>query len=172
MYRPASIRRAPLRRALAVAVLATATLGVLAVPGHAAKGPNPCKVLKTSDISKAFGGATVDAGKAGMSTAVSSECSFEVAASGALPAGTVTVHIMSPRGKVAFKAHEKGTYGFQPVAGQKGVLYWDKTGSAEMLKGDTLVGVQGVFLGDSLPITQSDVEAQVVSLVKVARKRV
>jgi hypothetical protein len=91
-----------------------------------------------------------------------------LAATADFPSGTVTVHVLSPRGKAAFKAIEGG---FQPVSGEKGVLSWDKTGSAEMLKGDTLVGVQGVFLGDTLPITQSDVQAQVIALNKVALKR-
>lgn len=40
-----------------------------------------------------------------------------------------------------------------------------------MLKGDTLVGVQGVFLGDTLPITQQDVQSQVIALDKIALKR-
>lgn len=154
--------------AVSVAALAAATLGVLAAPGHAASKPNPCKLLKTSEISEEFGGATVSKGKKGFSTGLSSQCDYEVAASGDFPSGTVTVHVFSPRGKAAFKAIDGG---FQPVAGEKNVLYWDKTGSAEMLKGDTLVGVQGVFLGDTLPITQQDVQAQVIALNKVALKR-
>ena len=40
-----------------------------------------------------------------------------------------------------------------------------------MLKGDTLVGVQGVFLGDTLPIQQHDAQAQVIALNQVAVKR-
>lgn len=157
-----------IRRVIATAALTTATLGVLAVPGHAASKPNPCKLLKTSEISQQFGGATVSAGKKGLSTPISTQCDFDVAATADFSAGTVTVHVMSPRGKAAFKAMDGA---FQPVAGEKGVLYWDKTGSAEMLKGDTLVGVQGVFLGDALPITQQDVQAQVIALNKLAIKR-
>lgn len=161
-----------IRRVIASAALATAvagaTLGVTAVPGHAASRPNPCKLLKRSEISKEFGGATVAPGKKGLSTGISSQCDFEVAATPDFPSGTVTVHVMSPRGKAAFKAIDGG---FQPVEGEKGVLYWDKTGAAEMLKGDTLVGVQGVFLGDTLPITQQDVQSQVIALDKIALKR-
>ena len=160
-----------IRRVIATAVTAAAavaSLGLAAGPAQAASKPNPCKLLKTSEIAKEFGGATVSAGKKGMSTGISSQCDFEVAASGEFPAGTVTVHVFSPRGKAAFKAVEGG---FQPVAGQKNLLYWDKTGSAEMLKGDTLVGVQGVFLGESLPITQADVQEQVIALNKIALKR-
>jgi hypothetical protein len=167
-----------IRRFLATAAASTValvTLGAAALPGQAvtpsAKAVKACKLLKASEISQAFGGATVTPGDAGTNTVISTECNYDVAASGDIPSGTVTVHVMSPRGKVAFKAHEKGTFGFQPVAGEKGVLYWDKTGSSEMLKGDTLVGVQGVFIGDTLPIQQHDAQAQVIQLNQIAVKR-
>jgi hypothetical protein len=167
-----------LANALATAALSTiavGTLGAMAVPGQAAvqgaKTVKACKLLKASEISQAFGGATVAPGETGTSTVLSNECNFDVSASGDVPSGTVTVHVMSPRGKIAFKAHEKGTFGFQTVAGEKGVLYWDKTGSSEMLKGDTLVGVQGVFIGDTLPIQQHDAQAEVIALNKIAVKR-
>lgn len=163
------MKRRVLVGTFAGAVLTTTALGVLALPAHAASRPNPCKLLKTSEISQQFGGATVSPGKKGLSTAISTQCDFEVAAGADFPSGTVTVHVLSPRGKAAFKAVEGG---FQPVSGEKGLLYWDKTGSSEMLKGDTLVGVQGVFLGDTLPITPSDVKTQVIALNKVALKRV
>ena len=159
----------------AVSTIALGTLGALAVPGQAvtpsAKPAKSCTLLKTSEISQAFGGATVTPGDAGINTVISNECHYDVAANGDIPSGTVTVHVLSPRGKIAFKGHEKGTFGFKSVPGEKGILYWDKTGSSEMLKGDTLVGVQGVFIGDTLPVAQHDAQAQVIALNKIAVKR-
>jgi hypothetical protein len=155
-----------IRRVLATVAVSSATLGVLAVPSHAASRPNPCKLLKTSEISQAFGGATVAAGKKGFATSLSTSCTFAAAATADQPAGTVTVHVMTPHGKAAFKATDSG---FQPVPGEKGVLYWDRTGSAEMLKGDTLIGVQGGFIGDAP--SGFDLQGQMIALDKLALKR-
>jgi hypothetical protein len=168
----AFLTRAFFTRVITGAALATAltagTLAVVAGPGYAASKPNPCKLLKTSEISKAFGGATVAPGKKGFSTSLTTSCTFSTAATTALPEGTVTVNVMTPHGKAAFKATDGG---FQPVAGQKGVLWWDRTGSAEMLKGDTLIGVQGGFIGDTPPVDVFDLQAQMIALDKIALKR-
>jgi hypothetical protein len=161
-----------IRRALAVTTLATAALGVFALPGHAASGPNPCKLLKTSEISQQFGNATVSPGKKGLSTAISQQCEFEVAASGEMPDGTVIVHVLTLRGKAAYDGLKKPDTGYVPVVGLPNSLWAEKVSTVDVLKGGTLVGVQSLFTkADSLPITQVDTKAQSVALVKVAAKR-
>ena len=71
-----------------------------AAPAGAAT-TNPCKVLKQSEIQKAFGG-TVGSGKKGLSTPVSTQCEFPVGAAGDRPDGTVIVHVMTTGAKAAY----------------------------------------------------------------------
>ena len=162
-----------IRRVLAIAVLATATLGVLAAPGHAASKPDPCKLLKTSEISQQFGGATVSAGVKGLATPVSQSCKFTVAAAGDTPAGDVTVRVMTTGGKAAYNGLKKLNAGYVPVAGLANSLWNDKTEALSVLKGGTLVTVQPIFTSaDTLPIHTVDTQAQAIALVKLAAKRV
>jgi hypothetical protein len=161
------------RRVLATAVLSLATLGVLATPGGAASKPNPCKLLKTGEISQQFGGATVAPGTAGFATAITKSCEFEVAESADFPDGSVHVSVMTTGGKVAYDAHKKKPeYGYVPATGMSNALWADKTHALEALKGTALVTVQPVFISaKTLPIQQVDTEAQAVALLKLALKR-
>ena len=149
----------------AVAVL----LAAWTAPAGAAKAPNPCKLLKASEISGEFGGATVAAPSAGIKTAVSTSCSWDVAASATLPDGTVTASVMFVGGKAAYNGLEK-TGQYAPVDGLKGGLYQDTTGALSVLDGANLVTVQGVFL-EGPPIKKVDVLEQLIPLSKLATKR-
>jgi hypothetical protein len=161
------------RRVLATAALSFAALGVLVTPSAAASKPNPCKLLKTSEIAQQFGGATVSTGKAGFATAITKSCEFAVAESANLPDGSVHVNVMTTGGKIAYDAHKKKPeFGYVPATGMSNALWSDKTHALEALKGTTLVTVQPVFISvNPLPVHQLDTEAQAVALLKLALKR-
>ena len=121
------------------AVLTTAALGALALPAHAASKPDPCKLLKTSEISEQFGGATVSAGTKSLTTAVSAGCRFDVAATGDQPDGSIDVRVMTTGAKAAhtgLKTLAGGDY--VPVAGLANSLWSEKTKSLSVLKGTRL----------------------------------
>jgi len=153
-----------------VAVLAATALVGVALPAGA-ETTNPCKVLKKSEIQKAFGG-TVSSGKQGISTPVSAQCEFQVGASGDRPTGTVVVHVMHTNGKIAYNGLKK-TSTYEPIDGVPNSLWAEKLDVVNILKGDVLVGVQGGFLiTDPLPIHSFDDKAQLTDLAQVAIKRV
>ncbi len=143
-----------------------------AFPGVAsAAAPNPCKVLKKSEIQAAFGG-TVSSGKKGLSTAVSTQCEYQVSADGDRPDGTVIVHVMFKNGKVAYTGLKKTSL-YVPIDGVPNSLWADKTHVVDILNGDTLVGVQGNFIiTDPLPIHFYDAKTQLTGLAQTAAKRV
>lgn len=167
------IRRVIASTVCGIAVTA-ATLGVLTVPGHAASKPDPCKLLKTSEISKQFGGATVSPGEKDLTTPVSAGCKFAVAASGSQPDGDVTVRVMTTGAKVAYAGLKNlASAGYAPVPGVANSLWNDKTKSLSLLKGNTLVTVQSLFTSlDSSSVQTLDTQAQSLALVKIAQKRV
>jgi hypothetical protein len=153
-----------------VAVLVASTIFVTGAPAGAAK-TNPCKVLKKSEIQQAFGG-TVSSGKQGFSTAVSSQCEYQVGPDGDRPAGTVVVHVMTTGAKAAYKGLKKAP-SYAPVEGVSNALWNDKVHAVNILKGKVLLGVQGGFtITDPLPIHFYDDETQLVELAQIGVKRV
>jgi len=153
-----------------VAVLAATALVGVALPAGA-ETTNPCKVLKKSEIQKAFGG-TVSTGKKGLSTPVSSQCEFQVSADGDRPAGTVTVHVMTTGGKAAYTGLKK-TSAYTPIDGVPNSLWADKLHVVNILQDGVLLGVQGGFLiTDPLPIHFYDDETQLTDLAQIGVKRV
>jgi hypothetical protein len=157
-------------RIVSVFALAALTCGVMASPA-AAGGPDPCKVFKKSEIASVFAG-TVGAAKKGLTTAVSATCDFEVTASSDVPDGTFTVHIMFTGAKAGYDGLKKiATY--EPVPELGKALYSAKTSVVDVLKGDILIGVQGVFIDSAkLPLAITDVKTQLVALAKKGVKRV
>lgn len=158
---------APVAMALATGAM---VLAAGAGPAAAAKTPNPCKLLKASEIAKEFDGATVSAPEQGLETAASTSCTWEVAAGATLPDGSVTTTIMFIGGKPAYDGLKK-IADFVPVAGLKSSLYQQKTGALLVLDGANLVTVQGVF-NEGLPPKNVDVQEHLVPLVKLATKRI
>ncbi len=142
------------------AALATLAVGVFAFPASAAAKPNPCKVLKNSEIASALGGATVGAGAKGFSSAVSDSCDYPVTVPGGQPQ-TFTVHVMTTGAQVAYDGLKAPAFGYVPIAGLAKSLWSAKTSTVDVLQGKVLVGVQGQFPQD-----------QLVALAKIARKRV
>jgi hypothetical protein len=139
-----------------------------ATPASAAKAPDPCKLLKASEIQDQFG-ASVSAPKKGLKTAANVSCTWDVDASAARPDGSVTTTIMFVNGDVAYDGLKK-EQGFEPASEFPKALYQPLTGALMVLKGKTLVTVQGVFLSTS-PIARMDVKPQLVPLAKIAVKR-
>ena len=158
---------------LAGAVLTTVALGALALSAHAASKPDPCKLLKTSEISEQFGGATASPGTKSLTTAVSVGCRFDVAATGDQPDGNIDVRVMTTGAKAAYNGLKKLAGGdYVPVAGVANSLWSEKTKSLSVLKGTELVTVQALFTSiNPLPVHQLDTRAQAIALSKLAVKR-
>jgi hypothetical protein len=151
-------------------VLTAITFSLVAAPAGAAT-TNPCKVLKKSEIQRAFGG-TVGSGKKGLSTAVSSQCEFQVGADGDRPAGTVTVHVMTNGGKAAYTGLKK-TPAYTPIEGVPNSLWAEKLHVVNVVEGNVLLGVQGGFLlTEPLPLHFYDDESQLTDLAQTGVKRV
>ncbi len=105
----------------------------------------------------------------GLKTAASVECTWDVAAAGSTPDGTVTARVMTVGGKAAYDGLAKISQ-FEPVSGLKNSLYQQTTGALSVLDGANLVTVQGVFL-EGPPIKAVDVLDQLIPLAKLATKR-
>lgn len=158
-----------LRAAMIVALVAT-TFAVGATPGGAAT-TNPCKVLKKSEIQRAFGG-TVSSGKKGLSTPVSVQCEYLVGANADRPAGTIVVHVMTTGAKAAYTGLKK-TSAYAPIDSVPNSLYAEKLDVVNLLQGDVLLGVQGGFLiTDPLPIHSYDDTTQLTDLAQIGITRV
>ena len=155
-------------RILLVVVAVAIGSMVMSAPAGAAKAPDPCKLLKTSEIQEQFG-ATVAAPKKGLKTAATVTCTWDVEPSATLPDGTVTATIMFVNGDAAYNGL-KGESGIEVASELPKAIYQPSTGALMVLKGKTLVTVQGVFLRTS-PITKVDVKPQLVPLAKIAVKR-
>jgi hypothetical protein len=154
-----------------VLALACAAFGVRAAPAGAAT-KNPCKVLTTGEIQTAFGG-TVGAPKKGLSTPVSSQCEYKVAASADRPDGTLVVHVMTIGAKAAYTGLKKQGTIYVPLDGVPNSLYSDTLHVVNILKGSVMLGVQGSFvISTPLPIHFYDAKTQLTDLAQIGVKRV
>lgn len=159
-------------RIVATIALSTATIGVLAAPGHAVSKPDPCKLLKPSEIAQQFDGATVAAGKKGLATSVSRDCEFAVDAAGDQSAGEVVVRVTTTGAKATFAGIPKVSTGYAPVPGLANSLWSDSTKALSVLKGAKLVTIQPLFTKAGDTRTGSlDTKVQAVALMKLAQKR-
>ena len=164
-----------MRKSVAALVLALslATLALVAPAAGATKKPDPCKVFKTSEIADAFGG-TVGTPTKGLSTAVNATCSFDVGATATRPKGTFHVTVMFIGAKAAYtglKSNQSSLY--QPISGLSNSLYAAPPLSVvNLLKGDILLGVQGIFIDTTSSLRILDVKDQLVTLAKIGIKRV
>ncbi|MFI5046896.1 MAG: hypothetical protein ACHQIG_07510 [Acidimicrobiia bacterium] len=150
--------------------LAMSALVAWNAPAVAADAPNPCKVVKTSEIAKAFGGADVSKGKKGLTTPVSVQCKYLVGATADLPAGNVIISVMYVGAKPAYDGLKR-TAIYVPTTGLANSIYSGTLSVVNTLRGSSLLGVQGLFLRTTPPITNQDVESQLVDLSKVGLKR-
>ena len=147
-------------------MVVAAAVGSVAAPASA-KSADACKLLKASEISGQFGG-TVGT-PSPTKTVVSVSCEYPLTANGTRPAGKVIARIMTTGGKAAFLGL-KNVPGYVPVAGLSNSLYSAATNSLDVLKGDNLVAVQGVFVTPP-PISVLNTQTDLVPLIKLALKR-
>ena len=96
---------------------------------------------------------------------------YKVAATAELPEGDVVVIVMFAGAKAAYDGL-KDAAGYAPTTGLSESIYNEQQSVVNTLKGDVLLGLQGLFTDGELPITYSDVEAQLAQLSKVGLKRV
>jgi hypothetical protein len=152
------------KRVVVVAFVVTLVLAVFAIPGTAAT-KDPCKVLKKSEIAKAFGATTVGNPKKGLRSALSAQCAFSITG-GTAGDGTLTVNVTTTGAAAAYKGLPKlGDY--VPIAGYPKSLWSEKLSAVDALKGSALLGVQGGF-----PDNTTDIQSQLVGLSKMGVKRV
>jgi hypothetical protein len=136
-----------------------------------AAATNPCKVVKRSEIQRAFGG-TVATGKQGFSTPASSQCEFQISADGGRPAGTVVVHVRTTGAKAAYQGLEKQS-ATTAIDSVPDALWSEKAHVVHVLQGDVLLGVQGGFtITEPLPIHFYDDETQLTQLAQMGLRRV
>ncbi len=152
------------------AFVTAASVGVFAPPAAAASAPNSCKMLKTTELEKAFN-ATVTGPRKGLKTAISTACDYQISASGSRPAGVLTVSVMFVNGKSAYDGLKREA-GYEAVPELGKALYQPATGALAVLKGDNYVTVQGVFFTETLPLTQVDAKAELIPLAQIATRRV
>jgi hypothetical protein len=154
-----------------MATLAMTTFGAFGAAPAGAATTNPCKLLKKSEIQRAFGG-TVSNGKKGLGTPVSAQCEFQVGANADRPDGTVIAKAMTTRGKAAYTGLKK-LPDYVAIDGVANSLANEKLHVVEILEGDVLVGVQGGFaITDPLPLHLYDDMTQLTDLAQIAAKRV
>jgi hypothetical protein len=154
-----------------IATLAMTTTGAFGAAPAGAATTNPCKLLKRSEIQKAFGG-TVGTGKKGLSTPVSAQCEFAVGAGADRPDGKVIAKAMTTGAKAAYTGLKK-LPDYVAIDGVANSLYNEKLHVVEILEGEVLVGVQGGFtITDPLPVHFYDDKTQLVDLAQIAAKRV
>jgi hypothetical protein len=83
------------------------------------------------------------------------------------------VHLTTSRAKSTYDALKRQAKRYTAVDGVPNALYSDTAHVVQLLKGDTLVGVQGGFtITDPLPIHSFDDEAQLTQLAQLAANRV
>ncbi|MET0276542.1 MAG: hypothetical protein ABW211_06825 [Acidimicrobiia bacterium] len=154
---------------LIVAASLVAAGAVAAPAGTATK--DPCKVLTTAEISKAFDGATVSKGKKGLTTPVNAQCEYTVAAGSATPEGDVIVTMMTIGGQAAYDGLKtQSAAGYEVLTEIPKSIYNSKLSVVNTLKGKNLLGVQGLFRDASFK--QVDVKTQLVALDKAGLKRI
>lgn len=155
---------------LVPALVSLVVVAVMAPTASAAKAPDPCKVLKATEIQSAFGVAPGPPVK-GLTTAASTSCTYALAALGTRPDGTLAVTVMFIGGKPAYDGLKTNPQ-FAPVPEvAKKALYQESTGALGTLVGPNYVTVQGVFRS-GLPPVKFDVKPQLIPLAKIAAKRV
>jgi hypothetical protein len=83
------------------------------------------------------------------------------------------VHLRTTHARTTYDALKKQARRYAAVDGVPNALYSDTAHVVQLLKGDTLVGVQGGFtITDPLPIHSFDDEAQLTQLAQLAANRV
>jgi hypothetical protein len=176
-------------RARIVPVVASVLIGCTGIGSTTAESwatKDPCKLLTKEEIAKVFG-APVSEGKKGLRTAEQSQCEYSVKAAGewpdgneeeegGRPQGTLVVIVVFVGAKTAYNDLEskKAINGYEPIAEFPNALYTAVPSIVDVLVGDVLLGVQGVFMPEELvpvPAHLWKVRSELVELAKLAVER-
>lgn len=157
---------------VAVVGASMALLGLVPVgAGASVQGAkvNPCKLLKTKEIvtilEQGVGKPQKD-----LNTAVSRQCKWEVQASTDFPDGVIAVLTQTVGAKIAYDTNSK-LDAVEKVP-ELGKAYYDpRTGALTVLKGKVLLNVQGVFVSVDGGTHTVDRKAELIELMKIARRR-
>lgn len=163
--------RATIRTAVVTLVIGAllAGGGALANASVATKA-NPCKLLKASEIKAQLGGDVTGPTK-GLVTPVSNHCRWGASADADRPEGEVVVGLQFVGAKIAFNTAKKEPSN-ESVSGLGKAFYVPSLSVVWVLKGSTLLTVQGVFIGiGNTGIDKFDAKDQLVALAKKARSR-
>jgi hypothetical protein len=149
------------RLVLLTAITAVVWPGVL--PAGAATTPDPCKVIRTSEIAKTFG-STPEPGVRGAREISSASCSFTVPAANGRPAGELIVTVTFANAKSTYESVGRDRrYTSFSEGGVKGLYAPDPLGVVQVLRKSTMLSIQGVFT--------ADVKDELITLAKAGRKR-
>jgi hypothetical protein len=135
---------------------------VLALALTVAAPASPCKLATSAQVKAAFGG-TVGAGKVDNSIPGAPTCHFKVTHSNLGVAGDAIVFITPGQSAATYKLAKKYVPGAVTVTGVGNAAFYNPhTTSVELLKGNTVASVQGVFFGADA----AKVKAGVIALAK------
>lgn len=159
-----------LGRLLIVAALA---LGCGAEAGCSSPGTkHACEVLTEGEIAKVFGGIVTERRRE--ATHASSKCDYEVDTDGKRPPGFVTVQVVFAEAEAAYDDLKKPGSGYTPIPDLSNAISNDTLRIVNVLNGDVLVGVQGIFVENNLepvPPQFYDVRTELLELARLAVKR-
>jgi hypothetical protein len=164
------------RRRLAAVLVAIVVggLGAVVPAVDAGAATNPCTLLKRGEIKRVFSQVTGKATKGTVGGPVAASCVWKMEATAQKPSGSVSTFVQTVGAKIAFVTDRK-TLQTSSVRGL-GKAFYQATGSAGgvvwVLKGDSLLTVQGVFFSIGGPtVDAATLKSELVALAKVARKR-
>jgi hypothetical protein len=159
-------------RVARVAGVVTVALALSAPPSGAsvpARTTNACKLLKRGEIEDALGQQAAKARK-GISSQVST-CEWAIDREGDLPEGVIATFIQRVGAEEAFEASHD-VPGAEEVPELGGDSYYDPDfGAMYVLKDERLMFVQGVFVEIGTSGDLLDRRDELVTLTKIARKR-
>jgi hypothetical protein len=156
---------------LSALLAAGATVALAAVPAGASS-PDPCKLLKASEIQPVVGQPTA-AGAPSIKTPVSRGCKFKMSTSEGRPAGSINITVLTTGAKVAFDRGKQALPGVVAVTGLGNAFFYSVSTFSEsvrVLKGSKLMSVSGDFI-QATPVDLTQVQNELTQLAKVARGR-
>jgi len=174
-------------RARIVPVVASVLIGCTGIGSTTAESgatKDPCKLLTEEEIAKVFG-APVSEGKKGLGTAEQSQCEYSVKAAGewpdgngeeegGRPDGTLIVSVVFEGAQTAFGEFHKPPTGYERMTELRNAIYNDTLSRVDLLAGDMLLAMQGVFMLEELvpvPAHLWKVRSELVELAKLAVER-
>ena len=165
----------PRRFTLLVALALGASLAFPAAAGAATKA---CKLLKRSEIAKAFD-QKASKPERGIIRQVGSDCKWDVAETATKPDGLVATFVQTVGAKTAYNTNkeEYEKEGLVEEVSGLGKAFYQTSGAGDgvvwVLKGKVLMTVQGAFfsLGDAPDADPAELKEALVALTKIAKKR-